>query len=195
MPTRRPSAPRPESQSEARWLRELESPDATTRVEAAKALDRMKSRRARRRCLELVRSALHPGVREIAAWLLGCICAPGHEARAVSALCEVVSDEDETVIVRGVAAEALGMVLQDGSPRTREARRAGEALMALLRSPEPELRFWASYALGLLRWKPALEELERLAATDSERHRSFIGTVGEEAAKAAHVIRTGEWLL
>lgn len=79
--------------------------------------------------------------------------------RVASVLREVVSNEEETVKVRSVAVESLGMVLQDGSQHRRERQQAGRVLTSMPSNPEPELRFWAAYALGMLRWKPALEEL------------------------------------
>jgi HEAT repeat protein len=60
---------------------------------------------------------------------------------------------------------------------------AGQVLIGLLDDPSPEVRFWAAFATGSLRYHPALPALKQLARTDT----AWFGgwwTVGEEASDA-----------
>jgi hypothetical protein len=72
-----------------------------------------------------------------------------------------------------------------GGPGDQESRHeeTGQVLIGLLHDPAPEVHFWAAFAAGSLRYRPALPTLEQLARTDT----AWFGgwwTVGEEASDA-----------
>ena len=98
--------------------------------------------------------------------------------RATAALREVVRDRNEHAEVRGRAAEAL--VYQ---------RSAIPDLMAGLRDPAPEVRFWSAYALGEGRVRRALPALRRLTK-DRSRVRGW-WSIAREARWAIATIEGG----
>lgn len=75
--------------------------------------------------------------RRAAAHILGWLHGP--RERVVSSLIDVVSDRAQPAEVRGQAAESLRYI---GS------RRAVPALLAILKDPDAEVRWWATFALG-----------------------------------------------
>ncbi len=183
---RPPLIPPPSPEELKRLLRAIQRGSRGNRWEAAKQLAKHGPKVALKPCLELLQHASRPEAREAAAWVLGAL----HDERAAPALRATVSRPDETVDVRGQAAEALGDVITNPDRRRAELRRSAQALMPLLREPAPELRFWAAFSLRKLRWRPAVKELKRLARTDRALCPGF-WTVGEEAEDAYYVILTG----
>jgi HEAT repeat protein len=99
----------------------------------------------------------------------------------------VVRDQQAPPNVRGVVSEGLGNLFsqcfggQEHQGSTYEE--TGQLLINLLHDLAPEVRFWAAFALGSLRYRPALSKLERLASSDT----AWFGgwwSVGEEASDA-----------
>jgi HEAT repeat protein len=86
-----------------------------------------------------------------------------------------LGDPEESVMVRAYAAEALGHLLQHG-PVLAEVRMP---IVAGLRDPEPEVRFWCAFAAGALDLQESRPHLERLR--DDESKIEGWWTVGEEA--------------
>lgn len=82
------------------------------------------------------------------------------EPRAVTHLEAMLADKKEFPTVRGHAAEALAYL---------KKRRSFTVLMLALKDPEPEVRWWAAFALGELGDKRALPELKRVASVDKGR--------------------------
>lgn len=140
-------------------LNELASADVATKVEAAKAFSARRKHPATTTALcHLLRGAGDEETRYWAAYAL----LSTHDARGAECLIAAVADTDEAPRVRGQAAEALGVI-------ALSARRGGVAttpLIEALRDPEPEVRFWAAYALGQIRDRAALPALELVAASD-----------------------------
>lgn len=128
------------------------------------------------------------GVRREAAYALGWL----NDEVATDGLLQTVANEKEDVIVRGFAAEALSNLFAFGDQRKRNFKRAATALTSLLSDPAPEVRFWASFALGNMRYKGALPQLERLAASDTALCPGW-WSVQDEASDALTAIHTGSW--
>jgi HEAT repeat protein len=114
-------------------------------------------------------------VREAAAYGLGSL----GDKRASRALIRALADQRESAGVRGMAAEQLGRL---------GVSRATPRLVAALHDREPEVRFWAAYALGQVADPSALPDLAQLVS-DNTTIPQF-GTVGAEAAKAIDRIRS-----
>ncbi|MCC2672641.1 MAG: lyase domain protein repeat-containing protein, partial [Armatimonadetes bacterium] len=80
-----------------------------------------------------------------------------HEERAIEPLFEVLEDQSEAARVRGQAAEALGSICRWNNAHT-------ERMAQALRDPEPEVRFWAAYALSQFGDPAALPALVAMAS-------------------------------
>jgi HEAT repeat protein len=115
--------------------------------------------------------------RAAAAWLLGSL----KETGAVDPLLRLLSSERESR-VRAYAAEALG-VIRD--------RRAHQGLVDALGDASPEVRFWASYALGRIGRGDVVPLLRKLSQVDTAEVRG-LGTVSGEAKAAIRWIRSRE---
>lgn len=97
----------------------------------------------------------------------GAFCSISHGSReTLTALGDSLTDNTESAHVRGQAAEALGNHLQLAEPRSRRRHQVGRALHAMLDRPDADLRYWVTFAPGLLRYRPALPALAKLAAED-----------------------------
>ena len=109
-----------------------------------------------------------------------------HE-RISRAFCAVLAKPTEAPALRGQAGEGLAEMYDcrfvQNYGRTRQYRRAGELLIAMLSDPSAEVRFWSCFALGKMRYHPALRALHALANKDMTEHGRW-WTVGEEAADA-----------
>ena len=109
------------------------------------------------------------------------------DPRVTGAFVTVVRAGHAPPNLRGVMAEGLGNVFSGcfGGQGYQESTydETGQVLIGLLHDLAPEVRFWVAFALGSLRYRPALPELRRLASTDT----AWFGgwwTVGEEASDA-----------
>lgn len=96
------------------------------------------------------------------------------EPRAVTHLEAMVANTKESPTVRGYAVEALAYL---------KKRRSFNVLIAALNDPEPEVRWWAAFALGELGDKRALPELKRVASVDKGRAQDG-SSVRSEARRA-----------
>jgi HEAT repeat protein len=94
--------------------------------------------------------------------------------------------------LRGQAAEGIGDVLGRSRGSNSLRRAATEALREALDDVEPEVRFWAVRALGVLRCAEVRTKLEALARAD-DAVCPHMWTVGEEAADALAFLDTGSW--
>lgn len=103
------------------------------------------------------------------------------------AFCNVLVNPSESSSLRGQAGEGLAELYDchfvKCHGRTRQYRRAGELLIAMLSDPSPEVRFWSCFALGKMRYRLALCALNQLADKDPAVHDQW-WSVGEEAADA-----------
>ena len=105
----------------------------------------------------------------------------------------IARDRTQTSIVRGLALEGLAY-LMDVPPRLRRRgfRKTVSALMEFLEDEDPNVRFWAIFALGQGRVLEALPRLEALAASD-DAVPPGLWRVGDEASDAIAYLKTGVW--
>jgi HEAT repeat protein len=103
--------------------------------------------------------------------------------RMIAPLTEVVEDKNEEPSVRGTAAESIGSALMYPDRRRKAYRQAVSTLIEALRDESPEVRFWACYSLGVMRVSAALDDLRRVAATDTAMYPGW-WFVRDEAADA-----------
>jgi len=112
------------------------------------------------------------------------------DRRAVAPLLHALERQAEAPLVRGQAAEGVGILLTYGDRRRKEFKRATSVLLGALRDEAPEVRFWAAYALGAMRATAALDELRRVAESDGAMCPGW-WLVKDEAADAAAIILGG----
>jgi HEAT repeat protein len=162
-----------------RLLRALRDVDDTKRWAAAKALSDSRDEHTVRRVERLLQSDADEGPRAAAAYVLGF----SGNTDVAPRLASVLADPDESVVVRAYAAEALGHLLQHETvvAEVRTAIRGG------LRAPEAEVRFWSTFAAGVLGLQETRAYLERLLATDHEEIDGW-WSVGEEADWALRLL-------
>lgn len=162
--------------------------------EAAKAIPHCAA--ATRGCIRLLDPSYSVNTRKFAAWALGNTNA----VDAIAPLLDLLKRHDDCADVRAHAAEALGVLLMVWGGCRRPVnkiqpgvrRRVAHALIQRLGDPSADVRFWCCYALGSMRAKSALEQLDRLAKNDRGRAKGF-GAVAHEARNAAKCIRQGFW--
>ncbi len=97
----------------------------------------------------------------------------------VDSLIGVLKNKSEASEVRSNVAEVLGVMA---------AKAAVAALIDSLRDSSVDVRFWSAYALGELRDPAALDELERLRATDHAVPQGWC-SISEEATESIERIR------
>jgi HEAT repeat protein len=160
-------------------LHALRGRDERARWEAAKELSSFDDEITRRRLERLLTSRRSEGARAAAAYVLGFL----GDAEAADALAARLADRDESTEVRAYAAEALGHLLQ-GAPVLAGIR---TVITAGLRDPEPSVRFWCSFAAGVLGLLEARPQLTRMAGADEAVVEGW-WTVGKEAEWALRVL-------
>lgn len=169
-------------------LRALYSNRSTLWMPSAGALSLLDSKRPTRHLIALLLDSQRASEQRYAAgYALAFTNCALRDPRVIDAFVTVVQDQQVASNVRGVVAEGLGNMFGGcfGGPGDQESRydETGEVLMGLLHDPAPEVRFWAAFAVGGLRYRPALPALKQLARTDT----AWFGgwwTVGEEASDA-----------
>lgn len=114
-------------------------------------------------------------VRKAAAYALGWL----RDRTAVPGLLETLRNSGEDAEVRGMAAEQLGRL---------EDPHAVSELRQALRDKQPEVRFWAAYALGYFASGEVIDDLKVLADGDTAVVPGH-GSVREEALEAINNIR------
>lgn len=176
----------------------LQDASPAVRLDALERLDFLDWRRVRptrRQRFQAFLAAVHclrgdadVGVRERAARTLTF----WRNLQAVRALLAAAGDMGEEVRVRAQAIEGLGNTLQGvAAPKVRAL--ALPLLLAGLRDPEPEVRFWSLYAVGVMNAQEARPLVEALAASDDAPPTSMGWTVREEASDVLTSWDTGEW--
>ena len=140
------------------WLSE----DTDERWEAARTLSNVESRRAYKQLLAIIQS--HPDTRrrEEACHIL----AFAFDGFLLEPFQRIYANADYPFAVRAQAAEGLANLLGHVDRRTKRYRRTLALLLPGLQDPSPEVRFWTCFALGTMRAKEALPELQRLIAED-----------------------------
>ncbi|MFY2558467.1 HEAT repeat domain-containing protein [Corallococcus terminator] len=180
----RPQASQPPSAEVARLLGLLETGDEASRHQAAMVLLNDKDPVTARHLARLLRTTADPKAREACAWLL-CSLGKGDPV-VIDALLEAAEDPHELMSVRCQAIEAFG-----ASPSARQQPRVLRALVGFLEHPAVELRFWACFALGALKHRPAIPALRQVAQED-ERVNPGWWYVAEEALDAIDHIEAKE---
>jgi HEAT repeat protein len=137
-----------------RLLRKLRRGDEAERWHAATALSGTNDPGTIRRLERLLEGGGDDGARAAAAYVLGFSGA----SEVAASLARVLQDRDESVLVRAYAAEALGHLLQYDTVLA-EVR---TAILAGLRDPAAEVRFWCAFAAGVLGLAESRPHLERL---------------------------------
>jgi HEAT repeat protein len=160
---------------------------------AAASLSMLESKRVIQPLIQLLLDSARPAKqREAAAYALAFTWSGLADARygppAGDAFVAVLRNSQETPGLRGQVAEGLAYLYGPcaGAARDRRGRayrQAGESLTAALGDPAAEVRFWCVFALGSMRYRPALSVLQGLAQTDEGRFGNW-WTVREEAADA-----------
>lgn len=154
-----------------RLVKALAARDESKRWEAATALSQVGDPRTLRRLERLLEGSGEDEGRAAAAYVLGF----SGETDVSGVLADRLADAEESPVVRAHAAEALGHLLQH-QPVLAEIR---VTIVAALRDPEPEVRFWSAFAAGVLDLQESRPQLERLR--DDATAIDGWWTVGEEA--------------
>lgn len=156
-------------------------------LEAAKALGALRSKRSIKPLIELTTSTLEVERKKAALYALIWI----NDMSISELLIEILKNLDEDPHIRGIAAEGLSYLFCCGADkRKREYKQAFTALTLVLEDSSSVVRFWAAFALGNIRDKKALPELEKLVESDNAMYPGW-WTVQEEASDAITRIKGG----
>jgi HEAT repeat protein len=162
-----------------RLVRALADSDERKRWEAAKALSEVRDERTVRRVERVLESNADEEARAAAAYVLGF----AGDSDVAPVLARILADREESVAVRAYVAEALGHLLQH-EPVLAEVRLA---IRGGLSDPAAEVRFWSTFAAGVLELQETRGILERLADMDHENVEGW-WSVAEEASWALRVL-------
>ncbi len=154
-----------------RLVRRLSAHDDARRWAAMSELAQVREERTLRRVERVLEGRGHEQGRAAAAYVLGF----SGETAVAGVLARRLADSDESPVVRGHAAEALGHLLQH-QPVVAEVR---TAIVASLGDAGPEVRFWCAFAAGALVLQESRLWLERLLDDDADVEGWW--TVGQEA--------------
>lgn len=135
--------------------------DSELRQECAHDLSHLDDKRAVPVLVQVMQTDPDPRVREAATYGLGWTWEGKDES--MDPLRETLCNRDEAPLVRAQAAEALGQLW---GGRAESVRLIVDDLLAALRDPSAEVRFWAAFSLSKVGDERALPALERLARTD-----------------------------
>ncbi len=148
----------------------LNSPTQKRAFEAAVFLYRHADERVEQPLIKMLRRGRRPFNRAAAAFVMQMV----RTGPIVSALEQAVSNIDESVRVRGEAAEALAH---------NHRRKSHNVLLANLEDRSKDVRFWCAFALGEMAEQRAVPALTRFAKTDQRVVRGF-RSVSQEATDA-----------
>jgi HEAT repeat protein len=154
-----------------RLVRRLAGRDDARRWRAATELARVEDPRTLRRLERLLQARGRDRGRAAAAYVLGF----SGSTDVSGVLARRLADREETTEVRAHAAEALGHLLQY-EPVLVDIR---SVIVASLRDPEPEVRFWSAFAAGVLGLQESRPHLEGMRADEAKVEAWW--TVGQEA--------------
>jgi len=174
-----------------RNLRTIETADPTETGAIRWALShrpprmpRPQRRTVAHRLMRILRSHEHPTIREWAAYALHRLPRGAADPRPI--LLRAALD-DPDVAVRAQALEVVGSLCAYRSGPMVE--RTAAALPSLLAHEEPELRFWALYAVGQMRRSELRDAVSALVGDPVVV--SGLWTVGEEAADVLLILDGG----
>jgi HEAT repeat protein len=112
-----------------------------------------------------------------------------NDLRTWQPLLRVLANPQESPRVRAQAAEGLAYLFFRKKKDSKGFRAAISALVAALKDPSPEVRYFAVFALGASLDRRVLPVLRKMTK-DSESPKGLVGTVGEEAEEAIECIQT-----
>jgi hypothetical protein len=161
----------------------LSSDDPAVRSVAAPSLAMLGGRRALNAAVRIALSDATEQARAAAVSALAFM----FDDEAFEPLLTVLTETDELPTTRAAAAEGLGNLLQHADPESMRFRLARSVLIACLRDPSPEVRFWSAFALGCMKAEEALPHLRRLAASDRSTCPGW-WAVADEARDAIQLI-------
>ena len=141
-------------------VRRLAGRDDAKRWRAAAELAQVDDPRTVRRLERLLQPGGRDRGRAAAAYVLGF----SGVTDVSGVLARRLADREESTEVRAHAAEALGHLLQY-EPVLADTR---SVVVASLRDPEPEVRFWSAFAAGVLGLHESRPHLERMRADEAE---------------------------
>jgi HEAT repeat protein len=157
--------------------------------DAATALSLIATERHLTSLLSILTSSPHATHREGAAYALSFLTKCCANSQVIDILTQVAANNSEIPSVRGQALEGIGNKLSEKLPQNLY-QRAVTVLIQCLDEPESEVRFWACFALGAIRAKDALPQLQVLAQTDDAVVPSW-WSVREEAENSITLINGG----
>lgn len=168
---------------EKRVLKELLevfcSQDTSLSLEVAKAIGMLKSKRAVPIFIQELSGDGNADKRAASAYALGLL----RDNRAIEILVKVLNNNNDLPKVRAQAAEALAWF----GVRKKSVI---DALIDGLKDASVEVRFWSTYALGELKVKKAMDQLERMAAEDDGALPGW-WPISKEASNAIDRIKQG----
>jgi len=138
---------------------------------------------ASRRLTETLLTDPDPNLRDAAAYGLSW----KHGKSGLSTLLAVLENTGEHAAVRGTAAEGIGVILGPSDRRRAVYKRASKSLIEALRDESPKVRFWACYALGVMRAQSALEALKTVVANDESVYERWWSVRDEAADAISHI--------
>jgi len=143
-------------------LQLMNDPAAEVRMEAASALSAIGGERALKALKSNALTSDHNHTRKAAGYALAFT----FEDEALAPLVHVLNNAAESPTIRGIAAEGIGNIMEDAEAGSFWFKRASKVLRSSLQDESPEVRFWATFALGAMKDKSSLRELFDLAKND-----------------------------
>jgi HEAT repeat protein len=131
-------------------------------VEAAKALANFDDEACTLALLQFVKSKHPPFKRELALYAFAWM----HNPQLTETFIQILTDTSEAENIRAQAAEALGMLSDNGSAQSDVYQKSEQALLESSYDPSPAVRFWCCYGLGELRSQLAIERLKTMRSQD-----------------------------
>lgn len=153
----------------------LNGRDQVEAFEAAKVVWEDSDKRLERPLIQTLKDGRRPFNRAAAAFAMQIVTTP----RTIRALESVVKNRTERPRVRGEAAEALAHC---------HRKKSHGVVLAGLRDPNKEVRFWCAFALGEMAEKRAIPPLKHLVSGDRRVVKGF-HSVAKEAADAIENIQ------
>lgn len=164
-------------------VRALEDDDADVRAQAANSLAAIGDAAAVEPLIRTFQHDSSPWAREMAInalWLIG-------DPAPLQPLIDTLLDHEEPPGVRSACAEALGELACAEALDEPGKKAALAALLSALQDEATKVRFFAAFALGLLRDAAAIPALQHVVATD-EGTDPRRGSVRDEAIEAIALI-------
>jgi hypothetical protein len=149
--------------------------DTEVRKASGIALATIRSKRTLKPLITILQEDKDAEIRESAAYVLGWLS----DKSATETLIGTLVNRDEDTRVRSQAAEALGLIMDPKSI---------PPLITALDEPYPEIRFWATYALGEVTKWAVMDRLHRLCVTDFAEVPNWWSVSKEAGDAIKHII-------